>query len=182
MQDDLCCRVSTSAVEKLDQWQLPRLLSSVQEAVDELYTFRDNYYVKNPSASEEKRNEDVEVKLKRILQLLEACEGEYVLIPVQLGTLSKRVTSFRWGSLRFVSWQQHKTAISIMAGLSLCKCVYHVSAKLLGYNTWHVLAVTSLCFGKSPKHDSKEKPDLSWFFLANLCVWVNVKQPKAIVY
>lgn len=76
----------------------------MQEAIDELYTFRDNYYVKNPSASEGKRNEDVEVKLKRVLQLLEACEGEYVLkIPVQLRTLSKRVTSFRWGSLRFFS-------------------------------------------------------------------------------
>lgn len=50
-------------------------LDSIKEAIDELYTFRDNYYVKNPSASEGKRNEDVEVKLKRVLQLLEACEG-----------------------------------------------------------------------------------------------------------
>uniref|UniRef100_G3MP62 Tetratricopeptide repeat protein 5 OB fold domain-containing protein n=1 Tax=Amblyomma maculatum TaxID=34609 RepID=G3MP62_AMBMU len=50
-------------------------LQSVKEAVDELYTFRDNYYMKNPSASEKQRIEDVEKKLTKVLHDLDVHGG-----------------------------------------------------------------------------------------------------------
>ncbi|XP_050050319.1 tetratricopeptide repeat protein 5-like [Dermacentor andersoni] len=50
-------------------------LDSIKEAVDELYTFRDNYYVKNPSASERQRTEDVEKRLRKIIDALDAQGG-----------------------------------------------------------------------------------------------------------
>lgn len=40
-----------------------------------MYTFRDSYYVKNPSASEKQRTEDVEEKLKKVLRELDAHRG-----------------------------------------------------------------------------------------------------------
>ncbi|KAH6948739.1 hypothetical protein HPB50_026097 [Hyalomma asiaticum] len=46
-------------------------LSSIKEAVDELYAFRDNYYVKNPSASEKQKTDDVDEKLRKILETLD---------------------------------------------------------------------------------------------------------------
>ncbi|XP_077503521.1 tetratricopeptide repeat protein 5-like isoform X2 [Amblyomma americanum] len=50
-------------------------LKSLKEAVDELYTFRDNYYVKNPNASQKQRTEDVEEKLTKVLNELDAHGG-----------------------------------------------------------------------------------------------------------
>ncbi|XP_075734252.1 tetratricopeptide repeat protein 5 isoform X3 [Rhipicephalus microplus] len=45
------------------------------EAVDELYAFRDSYYVENPCASEKQKSDDVDERLKKILDTLDAQGG-----------------------------------------------------------------------------------------------------------
>ncbi|CAN7992141.1 unnamed protein product, partial [Ixodes hexagonus] len=54
--------------------QLPHP-SLFQSVIEDLYCFRDSYYVNNPSASETKKNEDIEDKLRSILASLDGNEG-----------------------------------------------------------------------------------------------------------
>lgn len=47
----------------------------LQDAIEELYSFRDNYYMVNPSASEADKTGDIEKKLKDIRKLLDSNGG-----------------------------------------------------------------------------------------------------------
>uniref|UniRef100_A0A6B0VCH8 Putative tetratricopeptide repeat protein n=1 Tax=Ixodes ricinus TaxID=34613 RepID=A0A6B0VCH8_IXORI len=50
-------------------------LASIKNAIEDLYCFRDSYYVNNPSASETEKNGDIEDKLRGILASLDVNEG-----------------------------------------------------------------------------------------------------------
>ncbi|CAN8024876.1 hypothetical protein HPB47_008369 [Ixodes persulcatus] len=50
-------------------------LASIKSAIEDLYCFRDSYYVNNPSASETEKNGDIEDKLRGILASLDVNEG-----------------------------------------------------------------------------------------------------------